>query len=117
MHDPLGVRRHQRVRYLHADVKHFFQFHRLTADVLFQAFALELLHHDERMPVVVFYAVDSADVGMVQLRSRPRLACKTLQRFRVVGQIFWNKFERHMPPQAQVLRLIHDAHTTAPKLA
>ena len=69
------------------------------------------------MPVVIFNAVDGADIGMVELRRRPRLARKPLQRFGVAGQIFRNKLQRNVPPQLQVLGLIHHAHTTAAQLA
>ncbi len=83
----------------------------------FRLSPVELLHHDEGMPVVVFNAVDRADIRVVKLRCRPRLARKTLQRLGVAGQIFGNKLQRDMPPQLQVLGLIHNAHTPAPKLA
>ena len=112
--DSLHVRRHQRVRHLYAYVEDLLRVHRMSRDVLLQALAVELLHHDEGMPVVVFNAVDRADIRMVQLRGRPRFAGKTLQRFGIASQIFWNEFEGDMTPQLQILRLIHHAHTTAP---
>ena len=59
-----------------------------------QALALELLHHDEGMAVVVFNPVDRADIGMVQQRGRSRLARESFQRLRIAGEIFWNKLER-----------------------
>ncbi len=117
MHDSFGVRRYQRFRHLYADVQHFLDAHGVPGDVLLQALAFELFHHDERMPVVVFNAVDGADIGVVQLRCRPRLARETLQRFGVASQIFWNKFQGDMPPELQVFRLVDHAHTTAPELS
>ena len=89
----------------------------LSADALLQALALQLLHHDEGMPVVIFNAVDRADIGMIQQRCRPRLSLESFQRFGVAGEIFGNELQRDMPPQLQVLGLVHHAHATAPKLA
>ncbi len=117
MHDSLGVRRHQCIRDLHPHVEHFLQHHGMSRDVLLQAFAVELLHHDERVPVIVFNTVDGADIGMVQLRGCPRLAGKALQRFGIAGQIFWDELQGDVPPQLEVLALVDNAHTTAPKLA
>jgi hypothetical protein len=62
MHDPLGMRRCQCVRHLDADIKQLLRLHRMSGNALLQALALQLLHHDERMPVVIFNAVDGADV-------------------------------------------------------
>ena len=67
------------------------------------------------MPVVILNAVDGADVRVVKLRRRPRLAGKPLQRLGVVGQVFGNELQRDVPPQLQVLGFIDNAHTTAPK--
>src|ERR1700688_2430603 len=69
------------------------------------------------MPVVVLDAVDGADIGMVQLLSRPSLAREAFQRFGVASQIFRDKLQGHVPAQFQVFRLIDHAHTPAPKLA
>src|ERR1700688_2388107 len=69
------------------------------------------------MPVVVLDAVDGADIGMVQLRSRPSLAREAFQRFGVANQIFRDTLQGHVPAQFQVFRLIDHAHSPAPKLA
>ena len=117
MDDSLGMRRHQSVCYLHPHVEDFLQGHRLPGDVLLQALSVELFHHNKGMPVVVFNAVDRADIRMVKLRSCPRLAGEPLQRFGVAGQIFWNELQGDMPPQLEVLALVDNAHTTAPQLS
>ena len=118
MHDPLGMRCRQRVRHLHRDVHELLRVHRLPlgrllANALLQALALQLLHHDEGLAFVIVDVVDRADIRMGQLRRRPRLARKALQRARVLHQVIGNKLERDEPPQAQVLRLIHHSHPPA----
>ena len=84
---------------------------------LLQALALQLLHHDEGMPVVILNAMNRADVGMVQQRRRPRLAREAFQRFGVARKIFGDELQGDMPPQLQVLGLIHHTHATTPELA
>jgi len=106
-----------RVGNLDAGVEHGLQFHSMAADALLQALAVQLLHHDERMAVVVLDAVDGADVGMVELRCGARLASKTLQRLGVMSQILWDELQGDVAAKLQILRLIDHAHTTAPKFS
>src|SRR5208282_2330809 len=86
-------------------------------DGLLQALALQLLHHDEGVPVVILDTVNRANVGMVQQRRRPRLPREAFQRLGVAHQVFRNELERNVPPQLKVFGLIYHAHTTAPQLA
>jgi len=51
---------------------------------LLQAFTLQLLHHDEGMPVVILNAVNCADVGMISI-ARPPLAF-TFESFQRLGR-------------------------------
>src|SRR4029077_11447005 len=69
------------------------------------------------MPVVVFNAVNRADIGVVQLRCGARLAGKTLHRLGVADEVFWNELQRDMAPQFEILGLVDNAHHTAPKFA
>ena len=78
MHNPLGMRRRQRIGNLHRNVEKMLQVQRLAFDARLQALALQLLHHDERMAIVVLNVVDDADIRMIELRRRSRLARKPL---------------------------------------
>ena len=117
MHNPLGMRRRQRVGDLHGNLEQFIHFHRLpdgmVTDPLFQALALKLLHHDERMAVVVVNVVNRADVRMVELRRGPSLARKAVERAFVLDQVIGNKLQRDMAPQAHVFRLVDHSHPAA----
>src|SRR5207245_3677684 len=67
MNDPLAMRSAQSVRHLDCDLQQLIQFPRLAMYPLFQASAIQLLHHNERIPIVIFNFVDSADARMIQL--------------------------------------------------
>jgi hypothetical protein len=65
MHDSLRVRGGERLSHMDRNLEQLLQFHRLAMDELFQALALQLLHHDERMALVIIDFVDRANAGMV----------------------------------------------------
>src|SRR5579864_2895311 len=115
--DVLGMGCHQSFGHLDAYVKHLVDRHGMTGDGLLQALALEPLHHDEGMAIVVFYAVNCADVGMIEQRSGSGLAGESLQRLRVAGEIFRDEFESYVASEFQVLGLINHTHTPSPELA
>src|SRR5262249_18492989 len=91
--------------------------HGRSPDPLLQAFALQLLHDDERMAIVVFHFVDRANAGMVQQGSGARLALKALQRLAIPGEVVRKKFDGNVAAQACVFCLIHYAHAPAAQLA
>ena len=83
---------------------------------MLQRHAIEKLHGDERMPILLADLVNRADVGMVQRRRRPRLAPEPLQRLRVVCNLIGQKFQRNKPAQRSILGLVHHAHPSAAQL-
>ena len=116
VHDALGMGGGQRVRHLHRDVQQVVKVQSLTMDSLLQALAFELFHDDEGVPVVVLNVVDGADVGMVELRCGARLSHKSFQRARIRGQVLGDEFQRDMPAQAEILRLVNNSHSAAAQL-
>ena len=106
----------QRVRDLQRDVQQIVKVEGLTMDSLLQALAFELFHDDKRVPVVVLNVVDGADVGVVEQRCGARLSHKTFQRMRILGQVLGDEFQRDMPAQAEVLRLVNNSHSAAAQL-
>src|SRR3984893_14565382 len=117
VHNPFGVRCSQRVCNLYSGVEHLIQFDGMAGNALLQALTLQLLHNDEGMSLVLFDAMDRADMRMVQLRGCPRLTLETLQRFGVADKIFRDELERNVASQLDVFGLVDDAHTTAPQLS
>src|SRR5581483_532326 len=85
----------------------------MARDELLQAFSLQPFHDDEGVAVVVFNAMDRADIGVVQKGCSPSFAREPLERFGIPGQILRDELQGHMAAELEVLGLIHDTHTTA----
>ncbi len=117
MDDVLRVRRNQGVGDLDSHIQDFLDLHGVAGYVLLQALALQPLHHYERMAVIVLDTVNGADVGMVQQRSGPGLAGKSLERLGIAGKVLWNELQGDVAPKFEVLGLINHAHTPAPQFA
>ena len=117
VNNSLDVRSDQGVSNLHAHLQDLLHRHGVSGDVLLQALALELLHNDEGVAVVVLDAVNRADVGMIQKRGGPGFTRETLERFGIAGKIFGNKLQGDVAAKLQVLGLVDNAHTPASKFA
>jgi hypothetical protein len=115
MNNALGVSGVERIRDLDSEVEYFIQRQRLAADVISQTLAVNELHGDER-PVTLANVVDRADAGMVQSRSRVRLAPETFQGLSVLGNIFRKELQGNGPFQANVLGFVNYAHAACAKL-
>jgi hypothetical protein len=61
--------------------------------------------------------MDRADVGVVQLGGRPRLARESLKGLGIASQVFGKEFQRNMPSELEVFCLINNAHTPAPEFS
>ncbi len=117
MHDALGVRRLERVRDLDRDGEDLVHRHRPPSHHLGQGLAVEQLHHDEVLLLVLLDRVDRADAGVVERRGGARLALEPLERARVPRHLGAQELERHAPPELRVLGLVDDAHAAAAELA
>ena len=80
MDDARGMRGVQRVGNLDAHVEHRVQAQRTGGEPILQRRALQILHDDERSPVLLADVVDGADVRVVQRRRRLRFAREPAQR-------------------------------------
>ncbi len=85
-------------------------------DAVLQGHAIEKLHGDEGLTVLVTDVVDGADVGMIQGGSRLGFALKACQSLRVPRNIFWEKFQRDEAVQASVFCFVNDSHATTAEL-
>jgi hypothetical protein len=65
------------------------------------------------MPLVLADVVDCADVGVIQGRSRLRLALKTSQRLCVACQFGGQELECDKAMQPRVFGFVNHTHTTA----
>ena len=78
---------------------------------MFQDCAIEKLHHDERMPILIADIVNHADVGMIERRSSLCFALEACQRLRVSRYFIREKLECHETVQSGVLGLVDHTHT------
>jgi hypothetical protein len=90
-------------------------FHRASGDLVLQRRALEKLHGNEGLAVLLADVVNRADVGMVQGRRRLSFALEACQCLRVAGNVVGQELESDEAVQARVFRFINHAHATAAK--
>ena len=76
--------------------------------------ALQILHGDERSPVLLADVVDRADVWMVERRGGPGFALKAAQGLAITRQIVGDELERHGTVQPRIFGFVHDAHPPPP---
>ena len=84
---------------------------------MLERLALEQLHRDEELAVVLTDLMDRADVRMIERRRRARLAMEALHRPVVAGEILRQELERDVPAESEVLGVVDDAHPPAAKFA
>src|SRR5208337_2729824 len=113
MDDALGVGGVERIGDLDAQQKQRVEFHGTVADEMLQRCAVEVLHDDVGLAVLLAYVVDGADIGMIEGGCGSSLAAEALERLAVSGYIFGEEFEGDEAVEAGVLGFVHDAHTAA----
>ena len=116
MHDPLRMGRVQCIGNLDAERKQRVQLHRTIADDMFQRRAVQVLHDDERLAVLLADVVNGADIRMIERRRSPRLAAESLQRLPVLGHFLRQEFQRDEAVKPSVFRLVNHTHAAAAKL-
>ncbi len=73
--------------------------------------AVNILHHDEHLPPVVFNAVDRANMRMVQRGSRFCFLHESRFRFLVQRDVGRKKLQRDRSVEFRILGLVHNAHS------
>src|SRR5580704_1136703 len=116
MRDAFAMRSVKTLGNFDGHFKQKFERHRLGSHRVLQRHAVEELHRDERLALVLPDFVDRADVGMIQRRSGARLTTETFERLRVAGYIIRKKFQCDEAPQFGVFGLIDNSHATAAEL-
>jgi hypothetical protein len=81
-----------------------------------QGRAIQKLHGNESLPVLLANVVNRANVGMVECGCSLSFALKTGEGLRVSGNVFRQEFQRDEAMQPRVLSLVHDTHSTATEL-
>ena len=110
MHNAFGVGGIERVCDFDGERKKSLDLHGTSADPVLERCALEQLHGDEGLSVLIADVMDGADVGMVQSRRGLRFSLKASQRLGFAGDVFRQELEGHEAMQADVLGLIDHTH-------
>jgi hypothetical protein len=110
------VRGLERVGDLRSELQQLRQLDRALADPFGERLALEQLHRDEVLALVLVDRVDRADAGMVERRGRFRFALEAIERARLARHLRREELERDLAAEPGVLRLIDDAHASAAEL-
>ena len=101
---------------LDAQRKQSFNLQRSPRNVMLQRHAVEKLHGNKGLPVLVINLVDGTDVRMIQCRRSLRFAAEAGQCLRVLGYFIWQELKGNKASESGVLGLIDHAHTTAAQL-
>ena len=83
---------------------------------MLQRHAIQKLHGDERLAVLLADFVNGADVGMVQGRGGLGFALKTGQSLRVSGDFLGQELQGHKAVQPGVLGLVDHTHPATAQL-
>src|ERR1022692_1356212 len=113
MNDPFGVSRIQRVRNLDGQRQNQLGFHRSPSDAMLQRHAIQKLHGDEGLVIVLADVVNGADVGVVESGGGASFTSETFQGLRVLRNVIGQELERNETTQFGVLGLVDYAHTAA----
>ncbi len=99
MDDALRMCRVESVGNLDRQTEQYICLHRLSGDAVLQRQAVQKLHNEKRMAVLLSNLMDCADIGMVESGSRLRLPLEAGQDVGVFGDVFRQKLQRDKPVQ------------------
>src|SRR5580698_2474070 len=83
---------------------------------MLQRLPFQILHRDERVPVVFIDLVNRADVWMIQRRGGLRLSLKPAQGLRIFGYIVRKELQCHEAFQLRILGLVDNTHPSSAEL-
>ncbi len=114
--DAFRVRGIERVGNFNCQSEQYIRLHGPSRDAMLQGHAVQKLHDQKGMPVILPDLVDGADIGMVESRGRLRLSLETGQGLGVLRDRVGQKLQRHKPVQVDVLSLVDHTHAATAKL-
>ncbi len=96
--------------------QNYFRLHAAAPHPVLQRQAVQKLHGDERLAVVLANFVDGADIGMVQGRCGLGFALEAGEGLGVLGNIIGQELQGDEAMQLHVLGLVDDTHPAAAEL-
>src|SRR5882672_7437266 len=116
MNDALGMSGVERIGNLNANFQDVVQFYGSISDHVLQGCAVEKLHHDEGLAVLLVNLVNGADVGMVQRGGSLGFALEAAECLRIFGNVVGQELEGNEAAELQVLSLVDHTHASAAEL-
>ena len=86
---------------------------RVPRDHVLQGHAIQVLHDDECLAILLSDFIDRADVWMIQSGSGLRFALKPSQRQRILRELFGQELQRDEAVKRGVFSLVDHTHPTA----
>src|ERR1700678_237478 len=116
MNNPCGGSRIEGVCNFDGQRQDGLDLHRPPGDAVFQRQAIQKLHGDERLAILLANIVDRADVRVVQGGRSLGLALKAGKRLRISGNFLRQKFEGDETMQPGVFGSVNHAHAATAEL-
>ena len=113
MNDALGMSGIERVGNLNCQTEQNIRLDGLSADQMLERFAIQKLHGDECLSVLLADVVNGANIRMIQRGCGLRFALETGKSLRVASNFLRQEFERDEAMKPGVFRFVNDAHPAA----
>src|SRR5882762_2354872 len=88
----------------------------MSGDHVLQRQAIQILHGNERLPILLTDVVNRADVWMVQRRGGLRFALETGEGLRVSSDLIGQELQRNEAMQPSILGLVDHTHAATAQL-
>jgi len=108
--DAAFVRRLERARDLLRGGQGVAERQRSATDAAGEPLAFDEFEHERLNAGGVLDPVDGADVGMIERREQPRLACESGDSFRIADKQLWQYLDRDIARELRVARLVDLTH-------
>src|ERR1035438_5823365 len=116
MNDARRMRRIECVGDLNGKRQEQIGFEGTSGDAVRQHYAIQILHGDERPPVLFTDVINRADIWVIECGGGLRFAAKTGENRRVAGNFFGQEFESDKKLQPRVFRFVDHPHTADTQL-
>src|SRR5215831_746938 len=113
MNYPCFMRRVQGVGDLDGKREDHIRLHRTITDAVLQRHAIEILHGNEGLPVLLSDLVDGADMGVVQCGGSLSFSLEAAESLWVLGDIVGQELQSDSATKVGVLRFVNDTHSPA----
>ncbi len=104
MNDPLVMRCFEPFGNLHEDRDGLIEWNRSSRNTLRERLAFHELHDQELLAFVLLQAVQGCDVRVIELSQQSGLSLESVHAFFVLGELFRQYLDRHIPTELSISR-------------